>query len=547
MEVFNPVAAVASIRLCRDRETGNSRGYAYVNFTSPDDALRAMETLNYTMFSGAPCRIMWANRDKSARSNTACNIVLKGLLPNVGPKVVHDSMSTLGTVVSCKVPFSREKNEFLGYGFVQFEKEEDARAAVEDYNNAEFEGAQIAAEMFRTPEERAVDSKWTNVYVKQYPRSFGEAEIRALLEPVGAITSLFIPVDAEGKPKGFCFANFESSDAAKRAVADLNGKEVSNPDHVPATDEAAAAGGPAKLTLSLTRALPKADRKRNVAAEASRKKSEFQRSVEGRNLYVKNLDERVDDDALKAFFSKHGTVTSTSVKRDENGRSLLFGFVCFSSASEAEAAVVAANKSMLEGKPLYVAMWQPKSRREAHLRQTHRAPAMGPGRMAPGYPGMAAPGYSPAMMQMYNMRAVNPQQAMHMSMGMRYGMHMGGGYPMQPQAPMQGQPQMPPQVAPPSAASAAVAVGPPAHATPSAAPALTSATLAAMDPTAQRRMIGGRLFPLVQRLDSARAPKLTGMILDGREVADLLSLLESEEELKGVVAEAQVILDSRSG
>lgn len=39
-DVFNHVVPVVSVRVCRDQSRRSSLGYAYVNFTSPQDGLK---------------------------------------------------------------------------------------------------------------------------------------------------------------------------------------------------------------------------------------------------------------------------------------------------------------------------------------------------------------------------------------------------------------------------------------------------------------------------------------------------------------------------
>merc|ERR1711963_442821 len=87
---------------------------------------------------------------------------------------------------------------------------------------------------------------------------------------------------------------------------------------------------------------------------------------QGVNLYVKNLDDTIDDDKLRQEFAPFGTITSAKVMCEE-GRSKGFGFVCFSSPEEATKAVTEMNGRIIVSKPLYVALAQRKEDRKAHL------------------------------------------------------------------------------------------------------------------------------------------------------------------------------------
>ena len=87
---------------------------------------------------------------------------------------------------------------------------------------------------------------------------------------------------------------------------------------------------------------------------------------QGVNLYVKNLDDTIDDEKLREEFAVHGTITSAKVMNEE-GRSKGFGFVCFSSPEEATKAVTEMTGRIIGSKPLYVALAQRKEDRKAHL------------------------------------------------------------------------------------------------------------------------------------------------------------------------------------
>merc|ERR1712186_51555 len=95
-------------------------------------------------------------------------------------------------------------------------------------------------------------------------------------------------------------------------------------------------------------------------------KMERMNRYQGVNLYVKNLDDTIDDERLRTEFTPFGTITSAKVMCEE-GRSKGFGFVCFSSPEEATKAVTEMNGRIIVSKPLYVALAQRKEDRKAHL------------------------------------------------------------------------------------------------------------------------------------------------------------------------------------
>ncbi|MFK7930075.1 MAG: RNA recognition motif domain-containing protein [Myxococcota bacterium] len=81
-------------------------------------------------------------------------------------------------------------------------------------------------------------------------------------------------------------------------------------------------------------------------------------------LFVGGLSWGTDDNGLQAAFERFGTVTEAKVISDrETGRSRGFGFVTFTTADEAGAAVGALDGTDLDGRTIRVNIAEDKPRR----------------------------------------------------------------------------------------------------------------------------------------------------------------------------------------
>jgi polyadenylate-binding protein len=312
---------------------------------------------------------------------------------------------------------------------------------------------------------------------------------------------------------------------------------------------------------------------------------------QGVNLYVKNLDDIVDDDVLRNEFSTIGTITSARVMKDmKDGRSRGFGFVCFSTPEEATRAVNELNGKLINGKPIFVALAQRREVRRAQLEAQHASrggPPGQPGMMRGpmggpmGYPGMMymrpgpqgpggamQPAY-PMMPQMMGTGRGMPQRGFPMMNQQGRGMYgmspygaMGGHGGRGPGGPMQGRGRGPPpdQRGPMQQGQQPIKFnqhvrnaggpmnqgppppGPPPQMMPNEG-ALTASALASASPEMQKNMIGERLYPLIHQSEPDLAGKITGMLLE-MDNSELLHLLESPEALNAKIAEALQVLEA---
>lgn len=337
--------------------------------------------MNFDVLGQKPIRIMWSQRDPGLRKSGVGNIFIKNLDKSIDNKVMYDTFSTFGNILSCKVA-QDEEGKSRGYGFVHFETEEAANMAIAKVNGMLLNDKQVYVGRFVPRKDREVQmgekaKKFTNVFVKNFGDEIQDDEkLRDMFKEFGEIVSAKVAKEdsAEAiKSKGFGFVAFETAEAAEKAVEAMNGKDING------------------RQLYVGRAQKKAERQAELRKKFEEQKAQRMNKYAGVNLYVKNLDDQIDDEKLRREFAAFGNITSAKVMTDSNGRSKGFGFVCFSTAEEATKAVTDMNGKIVVSKPLYVALAQRKDDRRQQLltQQYQRAsqqmagnrqpPAAGPG------------------------------------------------------------------------------------------------------------------------------------------------------------------------
>ena len=410
---------------------------------------------------GRPIRIMWSQRDPSLRRSGVGNVFIKNLDKSIDNKAMYDTFSAFGNILSCKVAQEGDGSS-KGYGFVHSETEEAAMNAIQKVNGMLLNEKKVFVGRFVPRKEREKElgeraKKFTNVFIKNFGEDLAEDKLVEIFSKFGKITSYKVikekDMKAEGgeelaeasgadvKCKGFGFVSFEDSESAEKAVEELNGSEMNG------------------RTLFVGRAQKKAERQQELKKKFEQLKIERLNKYQGVNLYVKNLDDTIDDEMLRKEFSPYGTITSATVMKDGESRSKGFGFVCFTSPEEATKAVTEMNGRIIVAKPLYVALAQRKEDRKAHLASQYiqrmagmRMQAMNTGMQQMGMGGYFMPTmpqpqrfFTPAQIRAQprwpQQQGVVPRPGMAGPMGMA-GMGMQGMGGMMPRGPRVGGPRM---------------------------------------------------------------------------------------------------------
>ena len=101
------------------------------------------------------------------------------------------------------------------------------------------------------------------------------------------------------------------------------------------------------------------------------------------NLYVNNLDTKINDGMLEGLFLRFGKITSAKIERNQYNVSKQFGFVCFRMPNAATEAIEEMNGSTICDRLIYVGYAQKKSERKEFLSQQFNTSRAGPAKYTP--------------------------------------------------------------------------------------------------------------------------------------------------------------------
>ncbi|VDM33801.1 unnamed protein product [Hydatigera taeniaeformis] len=149
-KAFSPYGPIKSISLSWDSALQKHKGFAFVEFEVPEAASLVLEQMNGFMIAGRGIKVgrpsnapQTATLEAELRQDPSnkCRIYVAGVHPKLSEADIQTVFEAFGTVKSCilepDVKFGQPEINHKGYGWIEFETEEAAIAAVTNMNGFE--------------------------------------------------------------------------------------------------------------------------------------------------------------------------------------------------------------------------------------------------------------------------------------------------------------------------------------------------------------------------------------------------------------------------
>lgn len=133
-ELFLQAGRIVNVHLPKDRVTQTHQGYGFVEFISEEDAEYAARIMSQIRLYGKQIRVNKASADKQRAVEVGAELFVGNLDAMVDERVLYDTFSRFGTLVSAPKLARDDANLSKGYGFISFSNFEAADDAIANMN-----------------------------------------------------------------------------------------------------------------------------------------------------------------------------------------------------------------------------------------------------------------------------------------------------------------------------------------------------------------------------------------------------------------------------
>ena len=240
-ELFQQHGEVQLVSMPRNKNTGQFRGFAFVDLATEEELETAVSVLDNSDLNGRLLRVSKSLpkdqlekkqpvRAERPELQDGYKRVYVGNLPfDCTKEEVAELYSEYGEVNEVFFPRNAETGTGRGFAFITM-KEEDADAAIEGTNGQQFGGRKLVVNEplppGQRPKRRVVNENQTKLYVGNLSFYTVLDTLKEIFEEFGTVHDCYMPEDTStGGSRGFGFITMDP-EAAERAIEELDGCEV---------------------------------------------------------------------------------------------------------------------------------------------------------------------------------------------------------------------------------------------------------------------------------------------------------------------------------
>lgn len=221
---------VVKVEVMRHDDTGRSKGWGIVEFSTSQDAQNAVSILNEKVLED---RVVHIRIDRSLeRTTTGTNIYI-GNIPWVTTQEDLMELFQDFNPNDCNI-LTNMYGRSRGFAIMNFDNLDIARNAINHFTGYDLNGRIIECRIDRGPGRSDDNVRKTRVFVGNLESGVNDANLAATFAHIGAIVSAKISRHSDGRSKGWGLVVFETEEAAQAAVTSMDNQPIGSPTGAPA-------------------------------------------------------------------------------------------------------------------------------------------------------------------------------------------------------------------------------------------------------------------------------------------------------------------------
>uniref|UniRef100_A0A8C3UBB5 Nucleolin n=1 Tax=Catharus ustulatus TaxID=91951 RepID=A0A8C3UBB5_CATUS len=311
-----------------DVRIGASKRFGYVDLSSAEDLDKALQ-MNGKKFMGLEIKLEKAKSKETIKENKKERDARTLFLKNLPYRITEDEIrEVFENALEVRIVMNKDGNS-KGMAYVEFKTEAEANKALEEKQGTEIEGRAVVID-FTGEKSQQEHHKAEQKTLIVNNLSYAATE-ESLQEVFKKASSIRVPQNNQGRPKGYAFVDFATAEDAREALNSCNNTEIEG------------------RTIRLEFSSP-SWQKGNANARGGGEQS--------KTLFVRGLSEDTTEETLRESFE--GSISARIVTDRDTGSSKGFGFVDFSSAEDAKAAKEAMEDGEIDGNKVILDFAKPK-------------------------------------------------------------------------------------------------------------------------------------------------------------------------------------------
>ncbi|KAM6122398.1 nucleolin [Pterocles gutturalis] len=316
-----------------DVRIGASKRFGYVDFSSAEDMDKALQ-MNGKKLMGLEVKLEKAKSKETMKENKKERDARTLFVKNLPYRLTEDEMrEVFENAVEIRIVMNKEGNS-KGMAYVEFKTEAEADKALEEKQGTEVDGRAMVIDFtgeksHQEHQKGGGERESKTLIVNNLSYAASEETLQELFKKASSIK---MPQNNQGRPKGYAFVEFPTTEDAKEALNSCNNTEIE--------------GRAIRLEFSSS-----AWQKGNANARGG-----F--NQQSKTLFVRGLSEDTTEETLKESFE--GSISARIVTDRDTGSSKGFGFVDFSSPEDAKAAKEAMEDGEIDGNKVILDFAKPK-------------------------------------------------------------------------------------------------------------------------------------------------------------------------------------------